>query len=83
MRASALRIGNIINQTELGRDVGIAQPQVHRFLDLMETSYQAVRLSPYAVNRTRRLKAPSSIGVIRIGPSFLGKVNRGGRQWER
>jgi predicted AAA+ superfamily ATPase len=59
MRAAALRIGNIINQTELGRDVGIAQPQVHRFLNLMETSYQAVRLSPYAVNRTRRLiKAP-------------------------
>ena len=59
MRAACLRIGNIINQTELGRDVGIAQPQVHRFLNLMETSYQAVRLSPYAVNRTRRLiKAP-------------------------
>lgn len=59
MRAACLRIGNIVNQTELGRDVGIAQPQVHRFLNLMETSYQAVRLSPYAVNRTRRLiKAP-------------------------
>jgi predicted AAA+ superfamily ATPase len=59
MRAACLRIGNLINQTELGRDVGIAQPQVHRFLNLMEASYQAVRLSPYAVNRTRRLiKAP-------------------------
>ena len=59
MRAACLRIGNIINQTELGRDVGIAQPQVHRFLNLMETSYQAVRLAPYSVNRTHRLiKAP-------------------------
>ena len=59
MRAAALRIGNIVNQTELGRDVGIAQTQVHRFLNLMETSYQAVRLSAYAVNRTHRLiKAP-------------------------
>jgi len=59
MRAACLRIGNIVNQTELGRDVGIAQPQVHRFLNLMEASYQAVRLSAYAVNRTRRLiKAP-------------------------
>jgi uncharacterized protein len=59
MRAACLRIGNIVNQTELGRDVGIAQPQVHRFLNLMEASYQAVRLPAYAVNRTRRLiKAP-------------------------
>lgn len=59
MRAACLRIGNLVNQTELGRDVGISQPQVHRFLNLMEASYQAVRLSAYAVNRTRRLiKAP-------------------------
>lgn len=59
MRAACLRIGNLVNQTELGRDVGIAQPQVHRFLNLMEASYQAVRLNAYAVNRTRRLiKAP-------------------------
>lgn len=59
MRAACLRIGNLVNQAELGRDVGISQPQVHRFLNLMETSYQAVRLAPYAVNRTRRLiKAP-------------------------
>jgi hypothetical protein len=59
MRAACLRIGNLVNQTELGRDVGIAQPQVHRFLNLMEASYQAVRLPPYAVNRTRRLiKSP-------------------------
>jgi uncharacterized protein len=59
MRAACLRIGNLVNQTELGRDVGIVQPQVHRFLNLMEASYQGVRLSPYSVNRTRRLiKAP-------------------------
>jgi predicted AAA+ superfamily ATPase len=59
MQAACLRIGSLLNQTELGRDVGISQPQVHRFLNLMEASYQAVRLPAYAVNRTRRLiKAP-------------------------
>jgi hypothetical protein len=59
MRAACLRIGNLLNQTELGRDVGISQPQVHRFLNLMETSYQAIRLSAYTVNRTSRLiKSP-------------------------
>ncbi|MFN2239993.1 MAG: ATP-binding protein [Thermoanaerobaculia bacterium] len=59
MRAASLRIANLVNQTELARDVGISQPQVHRFLNLMEASYQAIRLPAFAVNRTRRLiKAP-------------------------
>ncbi|MGH8228675.1 MAG: ATP-binding protein [Steroidobacteraceae bacterium] len=59
MRAACLRIGGLLNQAELGRDVGISQPQVHRFLSLMETSFQAIRLPAYAVNRTKRLiKAP-------------------------
>ena len=59
MRAACLRTGGLLNQTELGRDVGISQPQVHRFLNLMETSFQVIRLAAYAVNRTKRLiKAP-------------------------
>ncbi len=59
MRAACLRIGGLLNQTELGRDVGISQPQVHRFMNLMETSFQAIRLPAYSVNRTKRLiKAP-------------------------
>jgi predicted AAA+ superfamily ATPase len=59
MRGASLRIGNLLNQAELGRDVGISQPQVHRFLNLMEASYLAIRLPAYSVNRTRRLiKAP-------------------------
>jgi predicted AAA+ superfamily ATPase len=59
LRAVALRIGNLLNQTELGRDAGLPQPTVHRYLNLMETSYQLVRLPAYSVNRTKRLiKAP-------------------------
>jgi len=59
MRAACLRIGGLLNQTELGRDVGISQPQVHRFMNLMEASFQAIRLPAYSVNRTKRLiKAP-------------------------
>ncbi|HEX2780303.1 MAG TPA: DUF4143 domain-containing protein, partial [Gemmatimonadaceae bacterium] len=55
MRAVTLRIGNLLNQTELGRDAGLPQPTVHRYLNLLETSYQLVRLPAYAVNRTKRL----------------------------
>ncbi len=59
MRAGCLRLGSLLNQAELGRDVGTSQPQVHRFLKLLEASYLAIRLPAYAVNRTKRLiKAP-------------------------
>lgn len=59
MRAACLRIGQLINQTELGRDVALPQPTVHRYMNLLETSYLLVRLPAYAVNRTKRLiKAP-------------------------
>ena len=59
MRAACLRIGNLVNQAELGRDVALPQPTVSRYLNLLETSYLLVRLPAYAVNRTKRLiKAP-------------------------
>ena len=55
MRAACLRMGQLVNQTELGRDVALPQPTVHRWLNLLETSYLLVRLPAYAVNRTKRL----------------------------
>jgi len=59
MRAVCLRLGQLVNQTELGRDVALAQPTVRRYLNLLETSYLLVRLPAYAVNRTKRLiKSP-------------------------
>jgi len=59
MRIACLRLGNMVNQTEIARDAGLAQPTVHRHLDLLEASYQLVRLPAYAVNRTKRLlKSP-------------------------
>jgi hypothetical protein len=59
MQAACLRLGHVLNQTELGRDAGLPQPTVHRWLNLLETSYLLVRLPAYAVNRTKRLiKSP-------------------------
>jgi hypothetical protein len=61
MRAVCLRIGQLTNQTELARDVALPQPTVHRWLNLLEASYQLVRLPAYAVNRTKRLiKTPKA-----------------------
>lgn len=59
MQAICLRLGQLTNQTEIGRDVALPQATVHRWLNLLEISYQLVRLPAYAVNRTKRLiKAP-------------------------
>jgi predicted AAA+ superfamily ATPase len=59
MLAACLRIGQLVNQTELGRDVALPQPTVHRYLNLLEISYLLVRLPAYAANRTKRLiKSP-------------------------
>ncbi len=59
MRAACLRLGGLLNQADLNRDTGIPAATLHRYLNLLETSFQLVRLEPYAVNRTKRLvKSP-------------------------
>lgn len=59
MRAACLRIGNVLNQAELARDVALAPSTAQRYLNLLEISYQLVRLPAFAVNRTKRLtKSP-------------------------
>lgn len=55
MRLAALRIGQMLNQSELGRDAGLSQPTTHRYLNLLEASFQIVRLTPFARSRTKRL----------------------------
>jgi hypothetical protein len=61
MRAVCLRLGQLVNQTELGRDTQLPQPTVRRWLNLLETSYQLVRLPAYSVHRTKRLiKTPKA-----------------------
>jgi uncharacterized protein len=61
MKMVALRLGTMVNQAELGRDGAISRPTVHRYMNLLETSWQLVRLEPYFVNPTRRMvKSPKA-----------------------
>jgi uncharacterized protein len=55
LRAIALRIGTLLNQTELARDFGLAQSTVQRYVNVLEVSYQVVRLPAFAINRTTQL----------------------------
>ena len=59
MTAVCLRVGGLLNQADLARDVSLAPSTVQRYLDLLEVSFQLVRLPAYSVNRTKRLvKSP-------------------------
>ena len=59
MRAACLGLGRLVNQSRLGRDIGLRQPTAHRYLNLLETSCLLVRVPAYSVNRTKRLvKSP-------------------------
>lgn len=59
MRAVCLQIGGFITQAEIARDTGVKRATVQRYLDLLEISYQLIRLEAYTVNRNKRLmKSP-------------------------
>jgi predicted AAA+ superfamily ATPase len=50
-----LRVGGLLNRQEISRDVGIPRPTIHRYINLLITSFQVQLLEPYSVNRTKRL----------------------------
>lgn len=55
----ALRIGNLTNQTEVGRDAQLGQAQVHRWLNVLETTFQVHRVPAFSGNAgVRLIKTP-------------------------
>jgi predicted AAA+ superfamily ATPase len=84
MRAACLRLGGLVNQTDLGRDVSLPQPTVRRYLNLLETSYLLVRLPAYSVNRTKRLvKTPKLYwGDTGVALHLAGTEQPGGAHLE-
>jgi len=88
MRLAALRLGQLCNQTELGRDAGVSQPTTHRYLNLLETSYQLVRLPGYAMSRSKRLiKAPklywsdTGLAAFLVGVGAIASDDRLAGAW--
>ena len=47
--------GNMINVSDLSRSLGVSQPTVNRYLDLLEGIFVLNRLPPYAANVGKRL----------------------------
>ena len=55
VRALAARSGQLLNVSELGRDLGIATSTAKRWLGVLEATYQVFTLRPYFANLGKRL----------------------------
>ncbi|MCX7965386.1 MAG: ATP-binding protein [Syntrophorhabdaceae bacterium] len=55
MKALAVRVGNLTNQTEIARDTGVSQPTVYRYLNLLEITNMAIRVPPYFTSKSKRI----------------------------
>lgn len=92
LRACALRSGQLLNLTDLARDVGIAGSTAREWLSVLEASSQVVLLEPYFNNLTRRLiKTPKlyfrDTGLLCFllgleSPSALASSTLSGAVWE-
>jgi len=72
MEAVALRSGQLVNQTEVARDIGISQSTVYRYLNILETTCLLRRIPAYAKSRTKRLIKSAKVYFIDPGlTSFL------------
>lgn len=61
MELTALRAGQLLNQSEVGRDAKLSQSTVHRYLNILEATHLFERLPAYAASHsTRLLKAPKA-----------------------
>jgi predicted AAA+ superfamily ATPase len=59
MHLTALRTGQILNISELGRDAKLTTPTASRYLFLLELSFITILVPPYLRNRaTRLIKSP-------------------------
>ena len=77
---AALRTGTLVNQASLGRDVGLSQSTVGRYLNLLEVSYLVHRLHPYAVNRGKRLIRTPKLYWLDTGlAGFLARFRPGSK----
>lgn len=55
LRACALRSANLLNRSDLARDVGIAPSTANQWLSILEASGQVALLEPWFSNRTKSL----------------------------
>jgi predicted AAA+ superfamily ATPase len=76
-KLAALRSGNLLNYSELGRDAAVSVDTARRYLEYLRISYQVILLQPYYKNITSSVvKTPKlywlDIGLLRQLGGFSG-----------
>ncbi|RMD83968.1 MAG: ATP-binding protein, partial [Candidatus Dadabacteria bacterium] len=91
IRACAARSGQLLNKSEIARDVGITPTTVNEWLSVLEASNQITLLEPYFGNISKRLvKSPklyiNDSGLLcfllGLSPSSLTNSYYAGAVWE-
>lgn len=74
--ALAARTAQLLNLSELARDIGIAVNTAKAWLSILEASFQIVLLKPYFVNLGKRLvKAPKLYFLDTAIPAYLAGLS--------
>jgi predicted AAA+ superfamily ATPase len=67
LRALAARSGQLINLTDLGRDLGVAVNSVKAWVSILEATFQVVVLRPYFSNMGKRLVKTPKVYFTDVG----------------
>lgn len=67
MRALAARSGQLLNLSELARDLGIAVNSVKAWLSVLEASHQVIILRPYFANVGKQLAKAPKVYLTDVG----------------
>lgn len=76
LRLIAIRTGQILNISDLARDIGVSVPTISRWISILRTSYQLYLLEPFHANLSKRLiKSPKIYFGDTALASFLMGIN--------
>lgn len=76
MVLTANRVGRLLNQSGIARDLGMSQPTCHRYFNLLETGYQIANLHNYVSNPTSRIVKSKKVFWTDMGlAAHLAKIH--------
>lgn len=67
LRLLAARSGQLLNLSEIAKELGISQPTVHDWLEILEATYVVYLLKPYYNNISKRYVKSSKIYFVDTG----------------
>ncbi|HCU25921.1 MAG TPA: hypothetical protein DF383_12965 [Deltaproteobacteria bacterium] len=67
LRACALRSGQILNKSELARDVGVSPTTANEWLSVLQTSNQVILLEPWFRNKTKAMVKSPKLYLADLG----------------